>query len=55
VNDNTISVINVDTMTVSATLPVGHSPTSVAVRPDGTIGYVTNIADGTVTILHLAG
>jgi DNA-binding beta-propeller fold protein YncE len=41
-------------MTVTATLPTGNSPTSVAVRADGTTAYVTNIADGTVTILHLS-
>jgi DNA-binding beta-propeller fold protein YncE len=42
-------------MTVTATIPTGHSPTSVAVLPDGTAGYVTNIADGTVTVLRLSG
>jgi DNA-binding beta-propeller fold protein YncE len=50
-----VSVIDIDTMTVTATLPTGGSPTSVAVIPDGTTGYVTNLADGTLTRLDLAG
>ena len=36
-------------------VPVGRSPTSIAVGRDGRQGYVTNLADGTVTILNLAG
>jgi DNA-binding beta-propeller fold protein YncE len=40
---------------VTATIPTGGSPTSVAVRPDGTTGYVTNLADGTATVLNLSG
>jgi DNA-binding beta-propeller fold protein YncE len=36
-------------------VPVGRGPTSVAVRPDGRQAYVTNLDDGTVTVLNLAG
>jgi DNA-binding beta-propeller fold protein YncE len=41
-------------MTVTATIPTGRSPTSVAVVPDGSTGYVTNLDDGTLTVLNLA-
>ena len=50
-----MSVINADTMTVTATIPSGGSPTSIAVHPDGTTGDVTNLRDGTLTLLNLAG
>jgi DNA-binding beta-propeller fold protein YncE len=36
---------------VTATVPTGNSPTSVAVAPDGRRAYVTNLKDGTLTIL----
>jgi DNA-binding beta-propeller fold protein YncE len=29
--------------------------TSIAVHPDGTIAHVPNVADGTITLLDLAG
>ena len=53
-HDNTVSVINAETMTVTATIPTGNSPTSVAVLPTGTEAYVTNLTDGTVTVLNIA-
>jgi YVTN family beta-propeller protein len=55
VTDNTVSVINPDTMTVTATIPTGSSPTSVAVLPDGTTAYVSNLKAGTLTTLNVAG
>jgi DNA-binding beta-propeller fold protein YncE len=36
---------------VTATVPTGNSPTSVAVAPDGRRAYVTNLKDGTLTVL----
>ena len=54
VDDHSVSVINAETMTVTATIPTGMSPTSVAVLPDGTTGYVTNLDDGTITLLNLS-
>jgi len=41
-------------MTVTATVPTGDAPTSVAVLPDGRRAYVTNLHDGTLTVLNLA-
>ena len=40
-------------MAVTATIPTGASPTSIAVLPDGTTGFVTNLKDGTITLLNL--
>jgi DNA-binding beta-propeller fold protein YncE len=48
-------VINAETFTVTATIPTGQSPTSFAVLPDGSRGYVSNLRDGTLTVLNLAG
>ena len=45
-----------NTLTSTGTLiPTGHSPTSMAVLPDGKTGYVSNLDDGTLTVLNLAG
>ena len=41
-NDNTVSVIDTATNTVTATIPVGHVPDAVAVNPAGTYVYVAN-------------
>jgi YVTN family beta-propeller protein len=40
--DNTVSVIDTATNTVTATIPVGSGPSGVAVTPDGTKVYVAN-------------
>ncbi|WP_433287716.1 hypothetical protein ACQPZQ_34055 [Pseudonocardia sp. CA-142604] len=48
-------MISVDSLTVTATIPTGTSPTSVGVQPDGTTGFVTNSDDGTLTVLHVSG
>jgi YVTN family beta-propeller protein len=48
---NNISVIDIATNNVTATVPVGIEPTRVAVSPDGTKVYVTNCNyDGTGTV-----
>jgi serine/threonine-protein kinase len=39
---------------VTATIPT-NSPTSIAVRPDGQKAYVTNLDDGTLTVLNTSG
>jgi DNA-binding beta-propeller fold protein YncE len=48
-------VIATDGWKVTATIPTGEAPTSIAVLPDGTKGYVTNLNSGTLTILDLTG
>ncbi len=53
-NSNTVSVINLATNTVSATITVGGSPTGVSVRPDGSKVYVTNQSTSTVSIINAA-
>jgi YVTN family beta-propeller protein len=52
---NSVSVINGETFEVTATIRTGQSPTSLAVLPDGSRGYVSNLRDGTLTELNLAG
>jgi serine/threonine-protein kinase len=39
---------------VTARIPSGNSPTSVAVTPDGRRALVTNYRDRTVRVLELA-
>jgi YVTN family beta-propeller protein len=49
--DNTVSVIDTASNKVVATIPVGQSPTAVAVTRDGAHAYVTNLTDGTVSVI----
>ena len=51
-NDDTVSVIDGSTHTVTATVPVGKSPDGVAVDPGTHTVYVTNqLSDGTVSVI----
>jgi YVTN family beta-propeller protein len=50
---NTVSVIDIATNTVVATIPVGVEPAGVAITPDGTRAYVTNFV-GTVSVIDAA-
>jgi YVTN family beta-propeller protein len=47
--DDTVSVIDTATNTVTATIPVGSGPLGVAVHPTGSTVYVTNQGGGTNT------
>jgi YVTN family beta-propeller protein len=49
---NTVSVIDTATNTVVATVPVGFSPSLVAITPDGTRAYVMNV--GAVSVIDTA-
>ena len=49
--ENTISVIDTDTNTVVAAVPVGLSPRRVAITPDGERVYVTNAGSGTISVI----
>ena len=51
--DNTISVINMATNTVSSTFSVGSNPSGIAITPDGQYGYVSTSA-GTVVLFRTA-
>jgi len=52
--DNTVSVIDTATNTVTATIAVGSLPYGVAVSPDGSHAYVTNYGGGTVSVIDTA-
>jgi YVTN family beta-propeller protein len=56
VNDlnNTVSVIDTSTNTVTATIPVGKGPFGVVFSPDGTRAYVTNQGDNTISVIDTA-
>jgi len=51
---NTVSVIDTTTASVIATIPVGSSPSSVAVTPNGRFAYVTNQQSNTVSVISAA-
>ncbi len=53
-NDNTVSVINVATNTVTATIAVGAQPQGVSVSPDGNKVYVANYGSNTVSVINTA-
>jgi serine/threonine-protein kinase len=49
----TMSVVDADTLAVTATVPTGPSPSSVGVSPDGSRAYVTDLATATVRVFDL--
>ncbi len=51
---NDVSVVNTITNAVVATIPVGQTPTSVSVSPDGTRVYVTNQRANTISVINTA-
>lgn len=51
-HSNTVSVINVATNTVVATIPVGSGPVGVALSPRGTRAYVSNQGSDTVSVIN---
>jgi YVTN family beta-propeller protein len=51
-NDYTISVINIATHTVTATINVGDTPFGVSASPDGNTVYVSNYFGWTVSVIN---
>ena len=52
--DNTVSVIDTATNTVTATIPVGPVPIALAVTPNGSFVYVGNQNNSTVSVISTA-
>jgi YVTN family beta-propeller protein len=52
---NTMSVINTRTDQVTATIPTGASPTSIAVLSNAKQAYASNLNSGTLTAFRVAG
>jgi YVTN family beta-propeller protein len=52
--DGTVTVTDIDTNTVQATVHVGQKPSGIAVTPDGTRIYVTNKKSSTVSVIDRA-
>ncbi len=50
--DNTVSVIDPSTNTVTSTINVGTNPHGIAFNADGSKAYVANNADGTISIIN---
>ena len=53
-NDNTVSVINAATNTVTGTIPVGANPDGIAVSPDNSTLYVADRDDNNVSVINTA-
>ena len=51
---NTVSVIDIPTNKVVATVPVGFFPSGVAVTPDGKHVYVANFQSNNVSVIDTA-
>jgi YVTN family beta-propeller protein len=49
-----VSVIDTNTNTVSATIPVGNGPEGLAVTADGKKIYVANVWDNSVSVINAA-
>ena len=52
IEHGTVSVIDASARTVTATVPVGHQPSRVAVDPGTHTVYVTNRGDDTVSVIE---
>jgi len=52
---DTVSVIDVSARRVSSVIPVGDSPRTIGVAPDGRFAFVSNGRDNTVSVLDVAG
>src|SRR5689334_19957690 len=50
-SNNTVAVIDGTTHAVVATVPVGPSPNSIAITPNGKHAYVTNNGSDTVSVI----
>jgi len=51
---DSVSVINVATNTIAATIPVGDEPRGLAITPDGSHVYVANRRSNTVSVINTA-
>ncbi len=51
---DTVTPINTATDTADPPIPVGSSPSAIAITPNGQTAYVANIGDGTVTPISTA-
>jgi len=51
---NNVSVIDIATDTVVATVPVGTAPDGVSVNPGGTMAYITNAVSNNVSVIDTA-
>src|SRR5579863_1237440 len=51
-SENDISVIDQNSNSVIATIPVGNDPRGIVVTPDGSKVYVANYDDGTVSVIN---
>ena len=49
---NSVSVIDTETNTVTATITVGNIPAGVAVNAQGKTVYITNARDNTVSVIN---
>jgi YVTN family beta-propeller protein len=49
-----VSVVDVNTKQIIATIPVDNTPTSVVAKPDGTRVYVSNADSATVSVIDTA-
>jgi YVTN family beta-propeller protein len=53
-NNNTVAVIDTASNTITATVPVGQGPVSLALTPDRAFLYVANSGDSTVSVVGTA-
>ena len=54
IGSNNVSVIDIATNTVNATVAVGFFPNGVAITPDGDFAYVVNVLSDNVSVIETA-
>ncbi|MEJ2720150.1 MAG: Ig-like domain-containing protein, partial [bacterium] len=50
---NVVVPINLNKLVANPVIPMGENPVAVTLNPEGTLGYVANHVDGTVTIFDI--
>jgi YVTN family beta-propeller protein len=48
---NVVDVVSISRKKITTTFPTGNIPNDLAVSPNGTLIYVPNVSDGTVTVI----
>jgi len=51
---NNVSIVNLSTMAVAATIPVGNGPVAVLISPDQTKAFVANYNSNTISEINLS-
>jgi len=50
-SDDNVAVVDTSSLSVSRTIDAGHTPWSISLRSDGDLAYVSNINEGSISVI----